>query len=151
MGIKKSRVSLSSNIEVKIEEIVDTPLPLPPSEIDFSAFGEIMCEDDVCKTVQNAQREQTQKLQNLCQLYYNHIQSLHSLIEQQKFVQKSLATPKTNSVKRFTTVSSGNSSARGADYISKIESSMTSNNTVIKKSQITTSRQSKVQPFEILR
>jgi hypothetical protein len=132
MGLKQSRVSLCSNLDTKLEEILETALPLPPQELILQEL-QSTCDDECCQATRDAQYEKIKKMQDLCQLYYKHIQDLHSVIQQQK----SLATPKTSSVKRFSTVSSGNSSARGHEYLSKIESCQSSSK-IIKKSQIIT-------------
>ncbi len=73
-------MSLSSNIDTKLEALIETPLPVCPQEVNLAEIPN-SCEEQSCKVLLNAQVEQTKKLQGLCSLYYQHIQSLHNLIQ----------------------------------------------------------------------
>lgn len=80
-NFKIGRVSLSSNIETKLENLIETPLPVPPQEINLTDSFSNSCQERSCKAMYEAQIQQNQKLQNLCQMYYQHIQSLHDLVQ----------------------------------------------------------------------
>ena len=72
MGLKKSRVSMCSNLDSKLEEVLETPLPLPPQELIFSDLGQACDEEGYRETIRG-QNEKIGKLQDMCQLYYKHI------------------------------------------------------------------------------
>lgn len=72
MGLKKSRVSMCSNLDFKLEEVLETPLPLPPQELIFSDLGQACDEEGYRETIRG-QNEKIGKLQDMCQLYYKHI------------------------------------------------------------------------------
>ena len=66
-GVRKSRMSLTANLDERIDELMETPLPLPPPEMDLcTAFDHMSCTDELCKTVIASQNDNTKKLQGLC-------------------------------------------------------------------------------------
>ncbi len=150
-GLRKSRMSFTAGIDERIDELIETPLPLPPPEMDLQqTFGAINCSDKVCAAMTNAQGDNIKKLQSLCKMYYQHIQSLHGLVAQQRYVSKSLATPVSQtSSKTIQALSSRDSegSTRN-EYLAKIETQ----SSIIKRSQIISRDRishSKVAPFEL--
>jgi len=58
-NFKIGRVSLSTNIETKLENLVETPLPVPPQEINLTDNLSSSCQERSCKMLFEAQQQQT--------------------------------------------------------------------------------------------